>query len=155
MATAASETAGQVRLSGAERRLAWLLRLYALLFAAGAVGSLLRPDATVEDIDRVGALLGWPPLPASQVPVASDIWLALAVANMATVSTCSLLAAGDVRARRVCAYPVVVSLVAAAASGLLLFVRWTPAIPFLAITLVALAFAILLVRALRGARPRP
>lgn len=155
MAVAASTIAQPPRLSSGERRLAWLLRLYALLFAAGAIAFLLRPDETVQDIDRVGALLGLSTLAPSGVPVASDFWLALAVANMATIAACCWLASLDVRGRRALAYPVVVSKLASSATGILLFVRWTAALPFLVIALVDLPLAFLLVAALRRARAWP
>lgn len=153
MAVAASSIAEQpVRLSGAERRFAWLLRFFALLFAAGAVIFLLRPDDTVSDLDRVGVLIGLPPLPPSGVPVASDFWLGLGVANMATIATCSWLAARNVRLRRALVYPVVVSKFASSATGILLFTRWSMAFPFLAIALVDLPIAFILLAGLRRTR---
>lgn len=137
----------------AERRLAWLLRAYALLFTVGAVLFLLRPDETVQDLDRLGALLGLPTMPPSGTPVASDVWLALGVANMATIAACAALASVDVRGRRALAYPIVVSKVSASATGLLLFVGWARALPLLVIPLVDLPLAALLIAALRRARP--
>ena len=145
MAVAASGTAGTGALTVGERRLAWWLRFFALLFAVGAIGFLVRPDDTVRDLDRVGALLGLPVLPASGVPVASDFWLALAVANMATITACCWLAAMDVRARRALVYPVVVSKLVSSSIGLLLFARW-------AHTLSILSIALILLGALRRAR---
>jgi hypothetical protein len=152
MAVAASEVAASVTAVRAERRLAWLLRLYAALFATAGVVFVLRPDGTVADIDRLGALLGLPTMPPSSIAVASDFWLAQAVANCAALAACSWLAAADVRSRRALAYPVVISNLVSATLGLLLFVRWTPALPFLAITLVDLTLAVVLLRALRRAR---
>src|SRR6266566_739384 len=92
-------------------------------------------------------------LAPSQVPVASDFWLALAVANMATITVCAWLAAGDVRGRRALAYPIVVSKLVSSGTGLLLFVQWTHAFPLLTIALVDLPIAVILLRALGRARP--
>ena len=140
-------------LSAAERTLTRWLRFFAVLFAVGTLAFLLRPDDTVQDLDRVGSLLGLPTLSPSRVPVASDFWLALAVANMATITACSWLAAADVRARRPLVYPVVVSKLASSGTGLLLFVQWAHAFPLLTIALVDLPIAIILLRALGRARP--
>lgn len=152
MAVAATERVEPTRLTAGERRLAWWLRFFALLFAVGAVGFLLRPDETVTDLDRLGAWLGLPVLPASRVAVASDFWLALAVANMVTITACCWLAAADVRQRRVLVYPVVASKIASSAIGLLLFARWAHTLSLLSITLVDLPIALILIRALRRAR---
>ena len=153
MAVAVSSLADTAPLTGPERALARWLRFFALLFVLGMLGFVLRPDDTVRDLDRVGVLLGLPTLPVSRAPVASDFWLALAVANMATITACCWLAASDVRARRVLAYPVVVSKLASSGTALLLFTRWTHAFPLLTIALVDLPIAIILVRALGRARP--
>lgn len=153
MAVAASPVAESARLTRAERRLAWWLRLFGILFAIGAVGFLARPDETVADLDRLGVAIGLAPLPPSHAPVASDFWLALAVANMATIAACAFLAAADVRTRRVLVHPIVVSKFASSGTGLLLFARWSLSLPFLAIALVDLPIAIILIRALRRARP--
>jgi hypothetical protein len=152
-AVAASPHGVRAELTGAERRLAWLLRLLALLFAIGAVAFLLRPDDTVRALDRVGVLIGLPALPPSPMPMASDFWLALGVANMATIAACAWLAAVDVRARRALVYPIVVSKFASALTGLLLFARWSASFPFLAIALVDLPIAAVLLAGLRRARP--
>ena len=85
MAVAVSPLADTAPLSQSERALARWLRFFALLFALGMLGFVLRPDDTVRDLDRVGALLRLPTLPVSRAPVASDFWLALAVANMAAI----------------------------------------------------------------------
>ena len=153
MAIAVSSLPDAAPLSTPERALARWLRLFAVLFALGAFGFLLRPDDIVRYLDWVGSLLGLPTLPPSRAPVASDFWLALAVANMATITASAWLAAGDVRRRRALVYPVVVSKLASSATGLLLFVQWTRAFPLLTIALVDLPIAIVLLRALRRARP--
>jgi hypothetical protein len=140
-------------LARAERRLARRLRLLALLFAAGAVGFVLRPDETVTGMDRVGSLVGLPTLMRTAVPVASDFWLPLAVANMAAGAVGAWYAGGDVRRRRPVVYPIVASAVSAAAAAILLFVRWAAAFAFLAAALVNLGIAIVLVSALRAAPP--
>lgn len=139
-------------LTSAERRLALLLRLVALLFVAGAVGFLLRPEETIRGLDFPGTLVGLPTLAATGVAVGSDFWFALAVANMATNATCCWLAAGDIRLRRVLVYPVVVSMLVSSATAALLFIRWAPAFPFLAVVLVALPMALVLLRGLSRTR---
>jgi len=80
-------------LSAAERRLAGLLRFFAALFLVGALAFFVRPNGTLADLDRVGAALGLASLPPRDEPLAADFWLALAVANMATIAACSWLAA--------------------------------------------------------------
>src|SRR5882672_6260340 len=151
MAVAVSPRAEAAPLTRAERKLAWLLRLFAVLFAIGAVGFLVRPDETVTDLDRLGALVGLPTLQRTAVAGVSDFWLPLAIANMATIAACAWLAAGDVRRRRALVYPIVVSKLASSATGGLLFVRWSAAFPFLAVALVDLPIAVILVSALRAA----
>ena len=153
MAVAVSPTPDAAPLTAPERALARWLRLFAVLFALGTLAFLLRPDDTVRNLDRVGSLLGLPALGSSRAPVASDFWLALAVANMATITVCAWLAAGDVRGRRAFAYPVVVSKLTSSGTGLLLFVQWTHAFSLLTIALVDLPIAVILLRALRRARP--
>ena len=98
-------------------------------------------------------LVGLPALARSAFPMVSDFWLALAIANMATITTCAWLAAADVRRRRALVYPIIVSKLVSSATGILLFVRWTLAFPFLATALVDLPIAIILVSALRAAPP--
>ena len=137
----------------AERRLAWLLRVLALLFAAGAIGFLVRPDNTVTALDRIGALAGLPTLADARLPVVSDFWLAFAVADMATLATCAWLAAADVRRRRSLVHAIVVSKLTATMAAVLLFVRWAHVVPFLAIAVVEMAVAIVVVSALRATSP--
>ena len=153
MAVAVSQVAEDRPTTRAERKLAWTLGFFGLLFAIGAVGFLLRPDDTVRDMDRVGALVGLPTLVESRVPVTSDFWLTLAVANMATITACSWLAARDVRRRRPLVHAIVVSKLASSGTGILLFVRWSMAFPFLAAALVDLPIALILISGLRAARP--
>lgn len=151
MAVAVSPRAEAAPLTRAERKLSRLLRLFAVLFAIGAVGFLVRPDETVMDLDRVGAFVGLPTLHRSPVAGVSDFWLPLAIANMATIAACAWLAAGDVRRRRALVYPIIVSKIASSATGILLFARWAAAFPFLAVALVDLPIAIVLLSALRAA----
>jgi hypothetical protein len=151
MAVAVSPLTEPGPLSRAERRLAWLLRFFALLFAVGAVAFLLRPDDTVANLDRVGALVRLPTLVSTRMAVVSDFWLPLAVANMATIAACAWFAAADVRRRRALVYPIIVSKLASSTAGILLFVRWAHAFPFLAVALVDLPIAMILVSALRRA----
>ncbi len=138
-------------LARAERKLARLLRLLAILFAAGAVGFVLRPDETVTSVDRIGSLVGLPTLVRGAVPVTSDFWLPLAVANLAAGAVGAWYAGGDVRRRRGVVYPIVASAVVSAATGILLFVRWAATFAFLAAAIVNLGIAIVLVSALRAA----
>jgi hypothetical protein len=152
MAVAVSQVTESRPPTRAERKLAWTLRFFALLFAIGAVAFLVRPDDTVRNLDRVGALVGLPTLVESRAPVASDFWLALAVANMATIAACAWLASRDVRQRRSLVYAIVVSKLASSATGILLFVRWWMAFPFVAVALVDLPIALILVSGLRQAR---
>src|SRR5436309_1954275 len=107
--------------------------------------ALVRPRGTVVLKTTVAA--------ASRVPAASEIWLALAVANMATITVCAWLAAGDVRGRGALAYPFVVSKLVSSGTELLLFVQCTHAFPLLTIALVDLPIAVILLRALGRARP--
>jgi hypothetical protein len=140
-------------LSGAERRLRVLLRVLAVLFAGAVPGFFLRPAGTVGDLNAVGAFFGLGVLPAAEWSVASDFWLVLAVANMATISACAWLAGADVRGRRALVYPIVVSKLTSSAAGLLLFLGRAPAFPYLAATLVDLPIALALLVALRAAPP--
>jgi hypothetical protein len=153
MALAAEQIVETRPLSRGERRLALVLRLFALLFAIGAVVFLVRPEDTVAGLNGPGMLIGLPPLPPSDRPVSSDFWFALAIANMATITACSWLAASDVRRRRALVYPVVVSKLVSSGTGLLLFARWMHAFPFAATALVDLPIAVILILALRAARP--
>jgi len=151
MAVAVSPATETQPLTREERRLAWLLRFLGLVFVIGAVGFLLRPDETVADLDRVGALVRLPTLAQTRYPVASDFWLPIAVANLATIATCAFLAAADIRRRRALVHALVVSHLVSGGAGLLLFVRWCTAFPFLATALVDLPIAVILVSALRAA----
>src|SRR5256885_11770153 len=94
MAVAVSPTPDASALTAPERALARWLRIFAGLFALGTLAFLLRPDDTVRNLDRVGSLLGLPTLAASQVPVASAFWLALAFANMGTIHAYACTASG-------------------------------------------------------------
>jgi hypothetical protein len=152
MAVAATEVSSSTASLRAERRLAWLLRAYGIVFVAAAVLFLLRPDATVVDVDHLGALLRLPTLPPSPAAVASDFWHPLAVADMAALAACCWMAAGDVRRRRVLAWPVVVALLTGAATAAALFARWTAALPFLVLAVVSIVLAVVLVRTLGRAR---
>jgi hypothetical protein len=135
-----------------ERRLSLLLRLLALLFVAGAAAFLLRPEEIIHGLGIPGPMIGLPALATTSVAVESDFWFAFAVANMATNAACCWIAAGDVRFRRVLVYPVVVSMLVATSTAALVFIRWAPALPFLAIVITALPIALILLRALGRAR---
>ena len=135
-----------------ERRLALLLRLLALLFVVGAAAFLLRPEEIIHGLGIPGPMIGLPSLATTTGAVESDFWFALAVANMVTNAACCWIAAGNVRLRRALVYPVVVSMLVATATAAVVFVRWAPALPFLAIVIVALPVALVLLRALGRAR---
>ena len=139
-------------LTSAERRLALLLRILALVFVGGAAGFLLRPEELIHGLGIPGAYIGLPALATTSTAVESDFWFPLAVANMAAMATCCWFAAGDIRGRRTLVYAVVVSMLVASATAALVFVRWSPAFPFLAVALVALAVALILLRGLHRAR---
>jgi hypothetical protein len=84
-----------------ERRLRDLLRLWTVLFGAGAVSFATRPERTT-------ALLGL--LPGPSLPRGEErFWNALAVSLMATLTALSAAAAADVRARRMLVPPLLVS----------------------------------------------
>src|ERR1051326_6608551 len=117
MAVAVSPVTEARTLSRPERKLAWLLRFFALLFAIGTVGFLLRPDDTVKDLDWVGGLVGLPTLARSAVPMVSDFWLALAIANMATITACCWLGGADIRHPPAPLYPGIRSQVASSPTG--------------------------------------
>jgi hypothetical protein len=153
MAVAAAQLPDDGPRTRPERKLAWLLRFFALLFAVGTVTFLLRPDDTVKNLDWVGSVVRLPTLSDPRTAVLSDFWLTLAVANMATITVCCWLAAGDVRRRRTLVYPVIASKLASSATGILLFVRWAMAFPFVAAALVDLPIAIILIAALRSTPP--
>jgi hypothetical protein len=150
MAVALSPPAEAAPLTRAERKLVRTLRLLALLFAIAAIGFVLRPDETVGALDRIGAVVGLPTLSRSAVPVASDFWLPLAIGNVVAMAAGAWYAAGDVRRRRAVAYPLVASTLGAAATCVLLFVRWAAAFSFLAAALLNLAIAFTLITALRA-----
>src|SRR5207244_9260918 len=86
MAVAVSPMPDASPLTAPERALARWLRLFAVLFALGTLGFLLRPDDTVRNLDRVGSLRGLPTLPPSHAPVACAFWPSLAVATLAAIT---------------------------------------------------------------------
>jgi hypothetical protein len=88
-------------LTDGERRLQSLLRLWALLFAAGTVSFAVDPDRATGSLN----LLPGPSLPRSS----EKYWNALAVSLMATLTTLCAIASGDVRRRRSLVWPVLVS----------------------------------------------
>ena len=139
-------------LTTAERRFAVLLRVAALLFVACAAGFLLRPEEVIHGLGLPGVHIGLPPLATVDLAVESDFWFAFVVANMATNAAGCWLAAGDIRGRRTLVYAVVVSMLVVSGTAALVFVRWSPAFPFLAIALAALPVALILLRGLNRTR---
>jgi len=101
----------RVPLTDAERRLRDLLRLWTVLFGAGAVAFAAQPERTTAAL----GLLPGPSLPASE----ERFWNALAVSLMATLTVRSASAAADVRARRGLVRPLLVS----KAASTLMFLR--------------------------------
>ncbi|HEV7678632.1 MAG TPA: hypothetical protein VGQ42_08695 [Candidatus Dormibacteraeota bacterium] len=101
----------QDTLSEGERALQKLLRIWTLLFAAGAVSFAVDPDRSTASLN----LLPGPSLPRSS----EKYWNALAVSLMATLTTMCAMASTDVRRRRAFVWPVLVS--KAVSSGM--FVR--------------------------------
>src|SRR5439155_26265316 len=112
-----------------------------------------RQNSTIDDLDRVGAAHGLATLTPRDEPLAADFWLALAVANMATIAACSWLAAGDVRRRRALVYPLTVSKLTSSTAGVILFVTRAHALAYLSAPLVDLPIAVVTVGALRAALP--
>ena len=88
-------------LTPAELRLRSLLRVWTLLFAAGAVSFGVDPDRSTASLN----LLPGPALPQSS----EKYWNALAVSLMATITTLTAMAATDVRRRRALVWPLMVS----------------------------------------------
>lgn len=88
-------------LTPAEQRLRSLLRVWTLLFAAGAVSFGADPDRSTASLN----LLPGPALPQSS----EKYWNALAVSLMATITTLTAMAATDVRRRRALVWPLMVS----------------------------------------------
>ena len=101
----------RVPLTDAERRLRDLLRLWTVLFGAGAVAFAAQPERTTAAL----GLLPGPALPAGE----EHFWNALAVSLMATLTVLSAAAAGDVRGRRGLVGPLLVS----KAASTLMFLR--------------------------------
>jgi hypothetical protein len=97
-------------LTDEERRLRSLLRFWTALFGAGAVSFAVDPDRSTGSLN----LLPGPSLPQSS----EKYWNALAVSLMATITTLTAMAAGDVRRRRHLVWPLMVS--KAVSSGMLL-----------------------------------
>lgn len=88
-------------LTDAERRLRALLRVWTLLFGAGAVSFAVDPDRATGVLN----VLPGPSLP----PSSEKYWNALAVSLMATITALSAMAAADVRRRRGMVWPLMLS----------------------------------------------
>jgi orotate phosphoribosyltransferase len=110
----------------------------------------------VRDIDRLGRLVRLPTLMATGYPVVSDF---LARHGDREHDDARHMRVDRGRAtsggRRALVYPIIVSNVVAAAIGILLFVRWSMALPFLAIAIVDLPIAAIFLAALRAAPAEP
>jgi hypothetical protein len=88
-------------LTDAERSLRSLLRVWTLLFGAGAVSFGVDPDRSTAVLN----LLPGPAMPRSS----EQYWNALAVSLMATITVLSAMAATDVRRRRALVWPLMLS----------------------------------------------
>ena len=101
-------------LSVDERALRDLLRVWTVLFAAGALNFAVAPERTL-------ATLGG--LPGEPLPRQDRFWNALAVSLMATLTTLCAVAASDVRQNRSWVRPVLVSKAVSSGMYLLRFVE--------------------------------
>jgi cytochrome bd-type quinol oxidase subunit 2 len=132
-------------LTAGERRLRSLLRIWTLLFAAGAVSFGVDPDRATGSL----SVLPGPPLPEST----EKYWNALAVSLMATLTTLCAIAATDVRRRRAFVWPVLVS--KAVSSGMFATrFRSEPKTPYLVGAAVDGSIFAVTLRAFAGARRR-
>ena len=91
----------QPDLTPAERRLATFCRIFAVVYALGAVGFALMPRLTFRLVTLDAAPLGWTPQ--------AVFWNVLAVAMMAAIATACLVTAARPRERRHAILPVVVA----------------------------------------------
>jgi hypothetical protein len=91
----------RIALTDEERALRSLLRLWTLLFGAGAVSFAVDPERSTGSLN----VLPGPSLPASS----EKYWNALAVSLMATITVLTAMAATDVRRRRALVWPLMVS----------------------------------------------
>jgi hypothetical protein len=97
-------------LTAAERRLRALLRVWTVLFGAGAISFGADPDRSTGSLNL---------LPGAALPASTEkYWNALAVSLMATLTTLCAIASTDVRRRRAFVAPVLVS--KAVSSGMFL-----------------------------------
>jgi len=132
-------------LTAEERRLRSLLRVWTLLFAAGAVSFGVDPDRSTGSLN----LLPGPSLPEST----EKYWNALAVSLMATLTTLTALASTNVRKRRALVWPVLVS--KAVSSGMFITrFREQRATPYLVGAAVDGSIFAVTLRAFAGARRR-
>lgn len=136
-------------MTAGERRLVWTLRILAVVFGAGALVLLARPEESIRALAEPGRLLGLADLPESRTPVSSDFWFPHAVAHLATLAVVAWMASEDAPRRRGLVGALVISLSVCSATAWLLFLRWAPALPFLATGVVDLVLAGLLVVLLR------
>jgi hypothetical protein len=114
----------------ATRRLRWLLRVWAVIFALGAVDFFVFPYLTVRILNSTATSLGMHQVTA--LNAGQDFWLTLAVPYMVLVAAFSWVAQ---RGEKIRALPVQFLLLAKAASSLTslaLFLLAGFAYPFLA-----------------------
>jgi hypothetical protein len=91
----------QPELSPQERRLATFCRIFASVYAFGAVGFALTPRLTFRLVTLDAAPMGWTPQ--------AVFWNVLAVAMMTAIATACAVTAGAPRERRHTLLPVVVA----------------------------------------------
>lgn len=132
-----------------ERRLVWTLRLLAVVFGAGTVVLLVRPEELVRTLSDAGVVLGLRGLPESPTPVSSDFWFPHAVAHLATLAVLAWMASEHAPRRPGLVGALVVSLLVCSGTAWVAFVQWARALPFLATGVLDLALAVLLLVLLR------
>jgi hypothetical protein len=135
----------------ATKRLRLLLRIWAVIFALGAVDFFLFPYLTVRILDSTAKSLGMHTVVA--LNAGQDFWLTLAVPYMILVAAFSWVAQ---RGARIAAQPVqflMLGKVASSLTSLALFVLAGFAYPFLANFVVDGAIVIITFWFYRAARP--
>jgi hypothetical protein len=135
----------------ATKRLRLLLRIWAVIFALGAVDFFLFPYLTVRILDSTAKSLGMHTVVA--LNAGQDFWLTLAVPYMILVAAFSWVAQ---RGARIAAQPVqflMLGKVASSLTSLALFVLAGFAYPFLANFVVDGAIVIITYWFYRAARP--
>ena len=108
--------------SKAEKQLRILMLIYTVMFAIGCAQFYTGPDKLLTRLNTVGAWFGFDPVPLS----GERFWLFLAVSLMATITTCCLIAAINIRENRHFVLPVIVSKLVSSSIGMKQFVAVKP-----------------------------